>query len=253
MPDDLLRAMLDPTAPLPAGWPSGTLGAFLLFLVPVGGGIPAGVLMARDGGASALLTALLYLVSDVVMSFTGEAMLKVVMLLGRWIPALGRLGQRLVSLSGNVGLRDSGVRGPLGLIMVSFTVSPLAGRAAAATAGHGFVTGWALAIAGDMLYFTLLMASTLWLSSVLGDERLTVGAVLAIMFVAPMLLRRLRGAGRPAVVGAATAPTVVAGSPAGSTPLLVTAAASRPLARTAGRPKSSGQSAARRGKRGKRR
>lgn len=266
MPDDVLRALFDPTAPLPAGWPSGALGAFLLFLVPVGGGIPAGVLMARDGGASALLTALLYLVSDIVMSFTGEAMLKSLVLLGRWIPALGRLGQRLVSLSGNVGLRDSGVRGPLGLIMVSFTISPLAGRAAAAAAGYGFVVGWALAIAGDMLYFTLLMVSTLWLSSVLGDERLTVGAVLAIMFLAPMMLRRLRGqgrpaptqaaitsAGRPVVVSTAAEQTAVAGSPAGAAPLLATAAAPRPLAQTGRRPKSSGQSAARRGKRGKRR
>ena len=60
-PDDLLRLLWDPTAPLPTSWPAGGLGAFLLFLVPVGGGIPLGVLMARDGGVTPLITALLYL------------------------------------------------------------------------------------------------------------------------------------------------------------------------------------------------
>ena len=41
-----------------------------------------------------------------------------------------------------------------------------------------------------MLYFTLLMASTLWLRGVLGDERLTVGAMLVLMLVLPSLVRR---------------------------------------------------------------
>ena len=40
MPSDFLLPLLDPTAPLPAFWPSGGLGAFLLFLIPIGGGIP---------------------------------------------------------------------------------------------------------------------------------------------------------------------------------------------------------------------
>ena len=88
-----------------------------------------------------------------------------------------------------------GATRPLGLVMVSFGVDPMTGRAAAAMAGHGFVTGWAIAIAGDMLYFGLLMASTLWLNGILGDERLTVFAILALMLVLPSIIRRLRGDG----------------------------------------------------------
>src|SRR5262249_8686034 len=63
MPDGFWRAVLDPNAPLPAGWPVGALGAFLLFCVPIGGGIPAGVLMARTAGVSPPVMAVLYFLS----------------------------------------------------------------------------------------------------------------------------------------------------------------------------------------------
>jgi hypothetical protein len=190
--DDLLRLLWDPTAPLPTSWPAGGLGAFLLFLVPVGGGVPLGVLIARDAGVSPLVTALLYLASDVVGAFFAEPWLAFLRWVGRHNPFLGRVGERLARLSGGVGLRDGGARGPLGLVLFSFTTSLAMGRAATSVAGHGFLTGWALAIAGDMLYFVLLMASTLWISGLLGDERVTIGAVLVATWVLPTLLRRLR-------------------------------------------------------------
>ncbi len=193
--EEFRRALLDPTAPLPSGWPVGALGAFLLFLVPVGGGIPAGVLIARAGGVSPPVMMALYFVSDVVLAFVFEPMLRLLVALGRWVPVLGRLGRRLGR--GVQGGLPGGTRGPLGLILVSFSVDPMSGRAAAAAAGHGFVPGWALAIAGDMLYFALLMVSTLWLNSVLGDERLTVGAVLLLTLVLPSLIRRWRARRAP--------------------------------------------------------
>ncbi|HEX4047025.1 MAG TPA: hypothetical protein VH309_04295, partial [Elusimicrobiota bacterium] len=80
--------------------------------------------------------------------------------------------------------------GPFTLILIAFGVDPMTGRAAAAAAGHGFVSGWTLAITGDMLYFTVIMASTLWLNSILGDGRITTAAILVLMFVAPLLIRR---------------------------------------------------------------
>ena len=42
-----------------------------------------------------------------------------------------------------------------------------------------------------MIYFLVLMASTLWLEGVLGDQRLTIGVVLVIMLVLPTIVRRL--------------------------------------------------------------
>src|SRR5438128_264770 len=98
MPDDLLRALIDPTAPLPAIWPTGVLGVFLLFMVPVGGGIPFGVLMARDSGVSPAATAVLYLASDIVLAFTTEPFVALLRWLARRVPALGRIGHLLARL-----------------------------------------------------------------------------------------------------------------------------------------------------------
>jgi hypothetical protein len=196
VPDEIIRAALDPTAQLPAAWPTGALGAFLLFLFPIGGGIPLGVVIARDGGVSPLVTALLYLVSDLFAAVTNEPILLLLAFLGRRVPLFGWLGQRFKALTTRVGMSAAGPRGPLSLIVTSFSVSLLSGRAAAAAAGHGFFAGWSFAIVGDMLYFVLLMVSTLWLSSVLGNERLAVGVVLVGSLLLPFLLKRLR---RPAL------------------------------------------------------
>jgi uncharacterized membrane protein len=191
-PEDFQRALLDPTAPIPAGWPAGAWGVLLLFLVPIGGGIPAGVLMAQARGIGWPLMLVLYFVSDVVLACLFEPLLRLLIAVGRIIPIVGRLAraarasvQRTAAQYGNAG-------GPLALVLVSFGVDPMTGRTAAAAAGHGFVPGWALAITGDMFYFALLMLSTLWLGSALDNDRLTIGLMLVVMFVLPALLRRWR-------------------------------------------------------------
>jgi hypothetical protein len=220
MPDDFTRALLDPTAPLPASWPTGALGVFLLFCVPIGGGIPFGVIMARDAGMSPPLTAALYFLSDLVLALTTEPLLALLRWLSKRIQLLARVGSVLGRLTGSAGLQGGGVRGPLGLILVAFSVSPTTGRAAAAAAGHGFFSGWTLAIIGDMAYFLLLMVTTLWVSSVFGDDRLTIGAVLIGTWVLPLVIRRIRR--RRATVGASSpAPAVAAvaaASPASMAP-----------------------------------
>jgi len=193
MSDEIWRAILDPSAPLPHGWPAGMLGAFLLFCVPIGGGIPAGVLMARAANVSPPVMMALYFVSDLVLAVTFEPVLRILSWIGRWVPPLARLGRAMRGLAMRSGGAGTGARGPLGLVLVSFGVDPMTGRAAAAAAGHGFVPGWAIAIAGDMLYFLVVMASTLWLQGRLGDERLTIGAVFLVMLVLPPLVRRMTG------------------------------------------------------------
>src|SRR5438105_1219917 len=223
LPDDFVRALFDPTAPLPASWPGGVLGIFLLFCLPVGGGIPFGVIMARDAGLSPLATAGLYFLSDLVLAVTTEPMLALLRWLGKRVEFLARIGNILGRLTGSAGLQEGGVRGPLGLILVSFSISPTTGRAATAVAGHGFFSGWTLAIIGDMLYFGLLMATTLWVSSIFGDDRLTIGAVLIGTWVLPLVIRRLRRR-RPssARVTMATAPValrVAAAAPAPDLPM----------------------------------
>src|SRR5712691_12556474 len=221
-----LRTQFDPSAPLPVTWPAGIWGVFLVFVLPTVVGIPLGVIMARDAALSPLLTAGLYFASDLVLAVAAAPMLAVLRWVGRRVPILNSLGQKLGRLTETTGLQEGGVRGPLGLILVSFTVNPLAGRAAAAAAGHGFFSGWALAIIGDMIYFALIMASTLWISSVFGNDRLAIGIVLIVAFLAPIVLRRLRR-GSPRV----TAPRTTQVRVPTATPLAEPSAARLPRKR----------------------
>ncbi|MCC6173965.1 MAG: hypothetical protein IT305_01570 [Chloroflexi bacterium] len=210
MPSDWLTALVDPTAPLPAGWPGGALGAFLLFLIPIGGGIPLGVLMARDAGVSPPVMALMYLVSDIFMAVTHEPFFWLLGWLASLIPVLGKIRDFLRKSTNRAGLQGEGGRGPLGLILFSFTVDPISGRGAAAAAGHGFVTGWTFAILGDMLYFGVLMVATIWLSGIFGDERVTVGGVLVLVWGLSWLLRRRQT--RRAATAPALRPALAAAS-----------------------------------------
>src|SRR5438552_5757174 len=119
-----LRTQFDPSAPLPDLWPSGGLGVFLVFVLPTVVGIPLGVIMARDAALSPLLTAGLYFASDLVLAVTAEPMLALVRWVGRHVEPLDRLGKKLSRFTETTGLQEGGVRGPLGLILVSFTVNP---------------------------------------------------------------------------------------------------------------------------------
>lgn len=164
----------------------------ILFMDPVGAGIPGGVLLARKYGLGWPMMMGLYFISDVVMACTFEPVMKFFVAAGKKVPFLARVGaamaestRRTVSLYGSKG-------GPVALILVSFGVDPMTGRAAAAAAGHGFLAGWAMAIAGDMMYFAVIMVSTLWLNSVLGNGTWTMALVCLLMFVVPSMIRRWR-------------------------------------------------------------
>src|SRR4029078_7739969 len=152
MPSDFLAPVIDPTARLPAIWPSGAWGAFLLFLIPIGGGIPLGVIMGRDAGLSPLVMSAMYFVSDIFMAVTHEPFFWLLGWLANLIPALGKVRDFFRKASSASGLSDEGGQGPLGLSLFSFTVDPISGRGAAAAAGHGFFWGWTFAVAGDMIY-----------------------------------------------------------------------------------------------------
>ena len=165
----------------------------MLFLIPVGGGIPAGVLLARDHHLGWPLMMGLYCVSDVILAFLFEPVLRLLVAAGRKIPALATVAEAMRrSMARTAALYGGVSAGPFTLIMIAFGVDPMTGRAAALAAGHGFVSGWAIAIAGDMIYFTVLMVLTLRLNAVLGDPNRTMAVILIGMIVVPMLVRRLK-------------------------------------------------------------
>jgi hypothetical protein len=209
---DLQTALLDPSAPIPATWPEGWQGVLLLFLVPVGGGIPAGVLMAHARGIGWPAMMALYFVSDVILACVFEPMMRGLAALARSVPALRRAAGAFRDSARHQAAQFGNTGSALALVLVSFGVDPMTGRTAAAAAGHGFVPGWAIAITGDMFYFALLLATTLWVGSEVGDDRITIVIMLVVMFVLPSLLKRLRGA-------AAAAPASPDGEATGAGPI----------------------------------
>jgi len=163
-----------------------------LFLIPVGGGIPAGVLLARNLGLAWPIMAILYLISDVILACVFEPLMLLFIKAAQKSRFLSHLRETLRHSMRKTTAHYGTSLGPLSLILIAFGVDPMTGRAAAAAVGYGFVKGWAVAIAGDMIYFAVLMASTLWLDNVLGNETRTTLIILLGMFIVPGLVRRMR-------------------------------------------------------------
>jgi hypothetical protein len=168
----------------------------MLFLVPVGGGIPAGVLLASAKGLAWPLTAGLYLVSDVILALAFEPVLRLFIAWGRKLPLLARLGTAMKAATArSVAMVGGASGGPVALVAIAFGVDPMTGRAAALAAGHGFLAGWTFAIAGDMLYYCVIALTTLRLNAYFHSPNTTMLVVLGAMILVPMLVRRCRGLG----------------------------------------------------------
>lgn len=164
----------------------------MLFLIPIGGGIPAGVLLAKTHGLAWPVMVVLYFISDVILACVFEPLMLLMIAAGKRSPVLARVSAAMKKVVEKSTSYYGTKLGPLALILVAFGADPMTGRAATAAAGHGFVTGWILSITGDMMYFTLIMVSTLWLSNILGDGTWTTIAILVLMMVVPGIVRRFR-------------------------------------------------------------
>src|SRR6476659_8927852 len=111
------------------------LPVYMLFLLPVGSGIPAGVLLARANGLSWPVTAGLYFVSDVALAVAFEPVLRLLAALGRKVRFLARCGAiRSKAMARNSQYFVRAGAGVITLIMISCGVDPIAGRATALAA-----------------------------------------------------------------------------------------------------------------------
>ncbi len=169
------------------------LPVLMLFLLPVGGGIPAGVLLARTKGLAWPMTAGLYFVSDAILALAFEPVLRLLVVWGRKVPSLARLSTAMKGALARSAAHFGGTgAGPVTLILVAFGADPMTGRAAALAAGHGFAAGWAFAIAGDMLYYAVIALATLRLNAYFQDPKVTTLVVLGAMIALPILVHRFR-------------------------------------------------------------
>ncbi len=189
----LQRLAWDPTAPVPAGWPHGWYGVFLLFCVPGGAGVPPGSLLGHRDGLGIVFMTVLYFLSDVALAPAWEALLHVLRFLGRHVPRFGKALSMTLALIKKT-MPAGSLAGPTGVVLMGFGAGLPFGRAIAAGAGYGLLTSWLLAIAGDMIYFAIGMASTLWFDGLIGDPRIAALAGLVVMLALPPLVHRLRRA-----------------------------------------------------------
>jgi len=165
----------------------------MLFLIPVGGGIPAGVLLAQSKGLAWPVTAGLYLVSDMMLALAFEPVLRLLAWLGGRVPFLARFSAAMKVAMARSAAHFGGIgAGPVTLIMISFGADPMTGRASAMAAGHGFLMGWVFAIAGDMLYYAVIAVTTLRLNRYFRDPDTTMWIVLGAMIVVPLIVRLFR-------------------------------------------------------------
>lgn len=90
------------------------LSVLKLFLLPVGGGIPAGVLLAHAKGVAWPITTGLYLVSDMILALAFEPILRLFAALGVKIPFLARFSTALKAVTARSVAHFSGTgAGPL--------------------------------------------------------------------------------------------------------------------------------------------
>lgn len=163
-----------------------------IFLIPFGGGIPAGVVLAQARGLEWPLMMLLYFISDLILACVFEPIMHMFIRKMEKTPRLKLFMEEYKKSLIKSGIKLSSHAGPFSLIGVSIGVDPMTGRVAAKTAGHGFISGWAIAITGDMIFFSLIMASTLWLNNLLGNGALTAIIIMIAMIGLPMLIDKIR-------------------------------------------------------------
>jgi hypothetical protein len=165
----------------------------LLFFLPIGGGIPAGVLLAKSFSLGWPVMMAIYFISDLILAIVFEPIMHWMFRAGKKVPAIAQTGQMMKDMTLKTIEGYGKHLGPLALIIFTFTADPMSGRAATSVVGHGFLIGWTLTIIGDMLYFSLIMVSTLWLNNVIGDRGgWTTGIILALMMLIPVIIKKIR-------------------------------------------------------------
>ncbi|MCB0347381.1 MAG: hypothetical protein KDD37_01025 [Bdellovibrionales bacterium] len=165
---------------------------FMLFMVPVGGGIPAGVILAKARGISWFFTAGIYLISDLVLACLFEPIMLLMVFLFKRFSFFNKLREAFRKTTEKTVAMYGATPGVMLLVLIAFGVDPMTGRAAAMSRGYNFLAGWAIAITGDMLYFLVIMASTLWLSHILGDGTWAVIIIMVFMLIVPSAFRRIK-------------------------------------------------------------
>lgn len=186
------------------GFPGGPLGlVFALFWAPVGPGIPAGVLLARHIPLHPAVTFGLYALSDVLAAMICHPIFVGFKTVARRVPAVHRAGRRLMTLAmlgvpaGPAPGASSGPPALFRIATIGFGVDVYTAGAVGTGLAVPRVLRWACAIAGDLVWFAILLGTSLVAASFADDDRVVGGVVLLTMLIVPSLARRVFPSLRP--------------------------------------------------------
>jgi len=172
---------------------------FLLFWAPVGPGIPAGVLLAQHLRLPPPTTLGLYALSDALAALLLNPLYTWLRTHGRRHPTVRKIGSRVLKIA-MIGvrrpspddLRDGRLAPALFRIAtVGFGVDIYTAGAIASGLPIPRLPGWAAALVGDLLWFSILLASSVAASRIFDDDRAVAVVVIVVTLVVPPLARRI--------------------------------------------------------------
>ena len=199
-----LLGMVDPQrlGEAAAVFPGGAVAlVFALFWAPVGPGVPAGVLLARQAGINPAATFALYALSDLLGACICHPLYSALRRAAGQVPLLRALGRRLVGLA-LIGTRpprleelQSSNRRALPVLIrigsVGFGADIYSAGLLIAGLPVRRVPAWAAAIVGDLVWFAILLATSIVTAQVTDQSWVQLVVMVVVMLLAPRLARRL--------------------------------------------------------------
>jgi len=172
----------------------------MLFFTPIGPGIPAGVLLARHVPLHPAVTFGLYALSDVLAAVVCHPVFVLLRRHGARVAPIRWLGRHVLALA-MVGVRapTSGGVAPrlLRIGTVGFGVDVYTAGMLVTGLRVPRLPGWASAIAGDLVWFALLLGTSFLAASIADDDRVIAVAMVVAMIVIPRLAQRVFPSLRP--------------------------------------------------------
>jgi len=175
-------------------FPGGPVALVLaLFFAPVGPGVPAGVLLARHVPLNPAFTFGLYALSDVLAAIVCHPVFVLFGRHGRKLGPIRSLGRRVQSLA-MLGVPPAapGAATPAlsRIATVGFGVDVYTAGLLATGLPVSPPLGWASAVAGDLVWFALLLGASVAAASVADDDRVVAVVIVVAMIAIPRLARR---------------------------------------------------------------
>ena len=187
----------------PAGLPIAYLFAGLVPGIPATiflAGIPAAVVLARLAGVNPAVTFALYALSDVLGALFCQPLYRALRRLAGRVPLLARFGRGLlkVAMFGARIPRAEDIHRTGRIAPALFRIGTVGFGIDVYTAGMlvaGLpvprIAGWSAAIAGDMVWFAILLVTSILTAAVVDDYRIQIVVVLVAMFAVQFFAKRL--------------------------------------------------------------